>query len=788
MRQLGLFLAAAVLSLLTFAPRLAMAAVSTPIQPILAWDVAPDGAVYVLDAALRVYELDPATLAPERVSARLAPLTSGGTAHLTAAPDQVFVAGSEFEGIQVLDRARLEPASVIPINAAALAVEPDGDEARLFIIRTETQLQHGGLRRYEVVTLPLADLQAEPRSLGVTAAEPFSSLFDLAVDPGQRLLYVGYADTSGSPNRHYRTYQAYDLRSGDQVDLPIEHQPASSALRPASSWSGVAAISYDWLGYEPSQRRIYLVTRGEAGDALAQSIEGISGPPALDPAGDWLYVVRPRGLWTLQRAGGSEFELVSVIPFVTEPAADIRISPDGGTLYLLGSGWLTALPAAEVQSGGVEQLGPFPNIWLSRVDPTKQMAREYGPDSPAADNPTAVTGTRLVNLLPSGEWYRSADGGRTWQLLPAVQYPEDIGLDLLSLSPTFVQDEVVAGRGRWTEGGTRTTWRSLDGGTAWQAWTPPIAYAGGGEGAHTLYVTGTVSQQPEEPQPIPNGGSSENPAWSPGWTHLAFQNNQGGDWEIYRTPADCGELPAGPNAAAAVNCVATRLTDSAGDDLLPAWSPDGHRIAFVSQRDGNPEIYVMLADGTQQTRLTYAPGGDWRPAWLPDSRHLVFTSDRSGSNDIFLVTVPDPLALAAGAEPRLTPVVGGPSDQRDPAVNGDNEMVYVVGGPDSAALYTIDLTSYLDAEQAGRTAAASLEPSTGTALFPDADRPMAHPGWLPDGRVIFSMDGGIYAAQPYASPDQYVELVSPGAVHPAAGPAWYRPPLTSYIEAPLSSP
>ena len=214
-------------------------------------------------------------------------------------------------------------------------------------------------------------------------------------------------------------------------------------------------------------------------------------------------------------------------------------------------------------------------------------------------------------------------------------------------------------------------------------------------------------------------------------------------------------------------------------------------IAFVSLRDGNPEIYVMLADGSEQTRLTFAPGGDWRPAWLPDSRHLVFTSDRNGSNDIFLVAVPDSLTSATEKELLLTPVVVGPADQRDPAVNADNEMVFVAGPADSAALYTIDLTGFLDAEQSGRSdAPAGLAPGTGTALFPDTTQPMSHPGWLPDGRTIFSMDGAIFAALPYTGPDQFVELVPPGvdAVHPAAGAAWYRPPLTSYVEAPPSAP
>ena len=103
-------------------------------QPILAWDIAPDGAVYVLDAAQRVYELDPATLAPVRVSARLVPLVSPSSAQLVATSDQIFVAGPQLDGIQVLDRARLAPAFVLPIDAAALAAEPAGDDARLFII------------------------------------------------------------------------------------------------------------------------------------------------------------------------------------------------------------------------------------------------------------------------------------------------------------------------------------------------------------------------------------------------------------------------------------------------------------------------------------------------------------------------------------------------------------------------------------------------------------------------------------------------------------------------------
>jgi Tol biopolymer transport system component len=51
------------------------------------------------------------------------------------------------------------------------------------------------------------------------------------------------------------------------------------------------------------------------------------------------------------------------------------------------------------------------------------------------------------------------------------------------------------------------------------------------------------------------------------------------------------------------------LTNNPADDGVPSWSPDGRRIAFVSNRDGNLEIYVMNADGSGVTRLTNNPAG-----------------------------------------------------------------------------------------------------------------------------------------------------------------------------------
>ena len=61
----------------------------------------------------------------------------------------------------------------------------------------------------------------------------------------------------------------------------------------------------------------------------------------------------------------------------------------------------------------------------------------------------------------------------------------------------------------------------------------------------------------------------------------------------------------------------TNLTNNPAGDVDPAWSPDGSRIAFHSDRDGNAEIYVMNADGSGQTNLTNNPAEDGLPAWSP---------------------------------------------------------------------------------------------------------------------------------------------------------------------------
>jgi len=105
-----------------------------------------------------------------------------------------------------------------------------------------------------------------------------------------------------------------------------------------------------------------------------------------------------------------------------------------------------------------------------------------------------------------------------------------------------------------------------------------------------------------------NEADDRHPSWSPDGGKIAFASQRDGNYEVYTMNADgSGTI---------------RLTTNAAADYEPTWSPDGSRIAFESGRDGVPnwEIYVMNADGTGQRNLTNNPTPSRDPAWSPELR------------------------------------------------------------------------------------------------------------------------------------------------------------------------
>ncbi|HID86182.1 MAG TPA: hypothetical protein EYP55_02260 [Anaerolineae bacterium] len=112
------------------------------------------------------------------------------------------------------------------------------------------------------------------------------------------------------------------------------------------------------------------------------------------------------------------------------------------------------------------------------------------------------------------------------------------------------------------------------------------------------------------------------PSWSPDGQKIAFMSVRDGNGEIYVVSTEGGEV---------------NLTRHPAEDWSPAWSPDGQTILFMSDRDGNKEIYVMNADGSDPVNLTNHPANDGDPAWSPDGRRIVFISDRDGDVEIYVM-------------------------------------------------------------------------------------------------------------------------------------------------------
>lgn len=87
---------------------------------------------------------------------------------------------------------------------------------------------------------------------------------------------------------------------------------------------------------------------------------------------------------------------------------------------------------------------------------------------------------------------------------------------------------------------------------------------------------------------------------------------------------------------------AIRLTSHPGTERLPKFSPDGTRIAFTAEYDGNEDVYVMPAQGGVPVRLTSHPAEDLVRNWTPDGQRILFSSVRNSPNDssrLFTVSV-----------------------------------------------------------------------------------------------------------------------------------------------------
>jgi serine/threonine protein kinase len=180
-----------------------------------------------------------------------------------------------------------------------------------------------------------------------------------------------------------------------------------------------------------------------------------------------------------------------------------------------------------------------------------------------------------------------------------------------------------------------------------------------------------------------------------------------------------------------------QLTYGPGNKTQPVWAPDGQRLAFVSDIDGNSEIYIMNADGSHIVNLTDDPYEDYDPAWSPDGSSLAFTTTRYiGQTQVYIIDVNCPGLEEDCTASEARSLSRGYADESSPvwAPTGVEYPSWMPEGQPLAVAISINnnwTRLYFRSEAHGR------EP----VVFDNQDRiQRVHElAWTPDGQfIIFS--------------------------------------------------
>lgn len=237
--------------------------------------------------------------------------------------------------------------------------------------------------------------------------------------------------------------------------------------------------------------------------------------------------------------------------------------------------------------------------------------------------------------------------------------------------------------------------------------------------------------------------------------------------------------------------LARRLTSHPGDEHFPHFSPDGGRIAFSGEYDGNVDVYVIGIEGGMPRRLTWHPSVDDVIGWTPDGKYVLFRSSRSsptGASEIWRVP-------AAGGDPEVMPIgwawrlsIDPESGQwafnrssRETATwkryrggtaaqiwvgtpeKGDFKQITTFDGANAFPMWHGGRIWYLS-DKGGTTNIWSIRPD-GTDLKRHTDFKEWDARWPsmgPDGRIAFTVAADVHVFDPSDGSERQVPIELPG--------------------------
>jgi Tol biopolymer transport system component/serine/threonine protein kinase len=424
-------------------------------------------------------------------------------------------------------------------------------------------------------------------------------------------------------------FGVYKMVGSDRPETPT----TQVRPRPFTSFAG----SEDQAAFSPDGKQIAFAWSGETGDNqdIYTKLVDVGAPlrlttnpapeynPVWSPDGRFVAFLRQSsessGVYLIPSLGGPERKLAETFP---KPATFIEhcldYSQDGKLLAISDKG---------------SQLDPF-SIFILSIE-TGEKRRLTSP-------PVGLLGDSSPAFSPDGKFLafvRAASAGVFDIYIIPVAGGEPRRL-------TFDNTQVKSLA--WTSGGREIVFTSWRGGSISNLWR--ISAAGGSlervVGVGQRVFSPAISRQGDSLAytqslddmniwrlEVPGSGGRTGPptrlisstqwevgaAYSPDGKRIVFASDRTGSWELWVSDSD-GSNPI-------------QLTSSFAGS--PRWSADGRQIAFDARPQDNYDIYVISAEGGSPLRLTTEPSEDVAPSWSRDGRWIYFGSNRSGSMQIW---------------------------------------------------------------------------------------------------------------------------------------------------------